>query len=171
MDRLVRESVEGTCHSVQGKKGDQYCELGFPKGRTQGDGQLAYLQTGTTKARGMLLGRFHSGPRCLSGLEQTSLQCWREVSTCGPGQPALLHHSEPTQGLKPARGDYGYRTVRGMQVELYILRGELRAGDRAGLWGAVKWPTGQEGPGRLGPASELSSSAGQLWKPLGLLAS
>lgn len=32
--RLVRESVEVMCQSVQGKKGDQYCELGFPKGMT-----------------------------------------------------------------------------------------------------------------------------------------
>ena len=47
-DRLLhepsrkRESVEVMCHSVQGKKGDQYCELDFPKGTIQGD-RLASL--------------------------------------------------------------------------------------------------------------------------------
>lgn len=31
---FARESAEVMCHSVQGKKGDQYCERGVPKGMT-----------------------------------------------------------------------------------------------------------------------------------------
>lgn len=54
------------------------------------------------------------------------------------GEPACVQHSGPTGGFTENTDTEGCRP------SCTWLRGELQAGDRAGLWGTVTWSIGHE---------------------------
>lgn len=58
------------CHSVQGKKGDQYCELGFPKGMNQGDESASQLADRDNRCTRVSPGRVLIRPHGLSVLQR-----------------------------------------------------------------------------------------------------
>ena len=74
------------CHSVQGIKGDQYCELGFPGGRSQGDGSVSLPADSNNKCTRVSPGQVIIG---VLSYNRTASRAG-EVSTCSSGWPAFV---------------------------------------------------------------------------------